>query len=92
MPAPAIRPPIREAYNLFRRRSEPEMLCAVPEDRAVPAFLSGDDWEFRGKSAEGPVETPLGAFDLHAARASVRFNGFYLYHAYGRRGARPLHA
>lgn len=70
---------VREAYNLFRRRSEPETLCAVPEDRVVPAFLSGGDWEFGGKTAVGSMRD----FDLQAARASVRFNGFYLYHAYG---------
>jgi hypothetical protein len=71
-------PPVREAYNLFRRRSEPDLVCAVPEDRAIPPFLSGDDWEFGGKTSA----TPMGEFDMHAARASVRFNGFYLYHAY----------
>jgi hypothetical protein len=88
MLAPSVRPSAREAYNLFRRRSEPETICAVPEDRAVPPFLSGDDWEYKGKSAGGP----MGAFDLHAARASVRFNGFYLYHAYGQRGSGALRA
>ncbi len=71
-------PPVRDAYNLFRRRSEPELLCAVPEDRAIPTFLSGEDWEFGGKSSGSAMPE----FDLQAARASVRFNGFYLYHAY----------
>jgi hypothetical protein len=71
-------PPVREAYNLFRRRSEPDLVCAVPEDRAVPQFVTAGDWEFGGKTSG----TPMGDFDLQAARASVRFNGFYLYHAY----------
>ncbi len=77
--------PVREAYNLFRRRSEPELLCAVPEDRAVPSFLSGNDWEFGGTSASAA----LPPFDRLAARASVRFNGFYLFHAYDRGRLRP---
>ena len=26
-------------YNLFRRRDRAELICAVPEDRPVPAFI-----------------------------------------------------
>ncbi|KAA2238159.1 adenylosuccinate synthetase [Salinarimonas soli] len=78
MTARNAHPPVREAYNLFRRRSEPDLVCAVPEDRTVPEFVTASDWEFGGKT----TGAPMGDFDLQAARASVRFNGFYLYHAY----------
>ena len=39
------------AFNLFRRKDEPELFCAVPEDRAVPPFIAGESWEFGGKIA-----------------------------------------
>jgi hypothetical protein len=40
------------AYNLFRHRGEHDLFCAVPEDFAVPAFLSDEAWEFTGKVDE----------------------------------------
>jgi len=73
------------AYNLFRRRMQPDLVCAVPEDRAVPTFVTGDGWEFQGKASEAAALQR--DFDVRAARASVRFNGFYLYHAYDWRGS-----
>ena len=27
------------AYNLFRNKQRPEILCAVPEDRPIPRFV-----------------------------------------------------
>ena len=35
-------------YNLFRRRWQPDLCCAVPEDRPVPSFVTGERWDFRG--------------------------------------------
>ena len=32
-------------YNLFRRKDETELYCAVPESVPVPAFLTDDGWE-----------------------------------------------
>jgi hypothetical protein len=34
------------AYNLFRHKGETDLYCAVPEDLAVPAFLTEDAWEY----------------------------------------------
>src|SRR3954465_2069323 len=80
----AARPPalheFRPAYNLFRRKCEPDLLCAVPEDRPVPRFLSATLWEFAGKGAE-PAAGPLGS-DQRAAGVGVRLNGFYLFAAF----------
>jgi hypothetical protein len=64
------------AYNLFRRKGDEDVYCAVPEDRAVPPFVSASAWEFRGKVGESSL--PAG-FDPRAASAGVRFNGFYVY-------------
>jgi hypothetical protein len=67
------------AYNLFRRKEDTEVYCAVPEDCVVPAFVTGELWEFGGKLDGG--DAPIG-FNQNAARAGVRFNGFYLFHAF----------
>jgi hypothetical protein len=64
-------------YNLFRRKCRAELVCAIPEDRPVPAFITGALWEFGGK-LENADRDPL-AFNHEAAEASVRVNGFYLF-------------
>jgi hypothetical protein len=71
---------IMTTYNLFRSRSQDIVCCAVPEDRAVPLFLTGATWEFCGK-IEQPRAAPVG-FDADAATYGVRFNGFYLFQDY----------
>ena len=65
------------AYNLFRRRDKQELVCAVPEDCAVPGFIAQKAWDFDHKVTE-PASAPMG-FDASAATDSVRFNGFYLF-------------
>ncbi len=69
------------AYNLFRRKADRHICCAVPEDCAVPGFVHGDRWEFGGRFDEAAV---LPGFDPRAAAASARFNGFYVFAAIGR--------
>jgi hypothetical protein len=67
-----------QTYNLFR--DSEGLYCAVPEDCAVPGFLSGDRWTFSGK-ADHERLAPMG-FNGAAAAAGVRFNGFYLFEGY----------
>ncbi len=67
-------------YDLFRSRHEPELYCAVPEDRPGPAFLNSESWRVAGKLAEADP-MPLG-FDREAARVGVRLNGYYLFVAF----------
>ncbi len=64
-------------YNLFRSRSMGGLLCAVPEVRSVPTFVTGPHWSFSGK-LDGEHPAPLG-FNARAAAAGVRFNGFHLF-------------
>jgi hypothetical protein len=59
------------AYNLFRHRAKQELVCAVPEDCAVPASIAEEAWEFDRKLTE-TAAAPMG-FDASAAAASVRF-------------------
>jgi hypothetical protein len=71
--------PADYAYNLFRNKQRPAIICAVPEDRPVPHFIDPEQWTF--EQPLRPLETrPLG-FDRKAAHVGVRFNGFYLFYA-----------
>jgi len=68
---------VMHAYNLFRSKGANALICAVPEERTVPGFLTDRSWEFGGR-LDGHRATPLG-FDTRAAAAAIRFNGFYLF-------------
>lgn len=63
-------------YNLFRSENLDELYCAVPEDRAVPAFVNAGTWSYERKLVEDSAPRE---FDRAAARAGVRFNGFHLF-------------
>ena len=69
----------RPTFNLFRRKRETDLVCAVPEDCPVPGFLDPSTWEYFGTLRE--PTTPLPGFNRRAAEASIRFNGFYLFEA-----------
>ena len=73
------------AYNLFRSTRADGLLCAVPEERSVPPFVTGPHWEFNGR-VDGCTKAPLG-FDCDAAATGVRFNGFYLFASFQKRAA-----
>ncbi|UVF22523.1 hypothetical protein HPT29_025585 (plasmid) [Microvirga terrae] len=75
--APARAPARGCTYNLFRNTPRPELLCAVPEDRPVPGFLDPSGWRF--EQTLRPSDRSPAGFDEWAARAGVRFNGFYLF-------------
>jgi PAS domain-containing protein len=65
------------AYNLFRNKKRPEILCAVPEDRPMPRFVDREQWTYAGSLQ--PQDTRPSGFHDKAASAGVRFNGFYLF-------------
>jgi hypothetical protein len=64
------------SYNLFRSTKPDGLVCAVPEERSVPSFVTEPNWQFGGRLES--QEAPLG-FDRKAAVEGVRFNGFYLF-------------
>jgi hypothetical protein len=68
------------AYNLFRNKCLPDIVCAVPENHPVPHFIDSERWAFE-QSLRSPEASPPG-FDSQAARTGVRFNGFYLFYAF----------
>jgi hypothetical protein len=67
------------AYNLFRNKQCPEIICAVPEDRPVPHFIDAEQWTF--EQPLRPLEARPPGFNNKAAHTGVRFNGFYLFNA-----------
>jgi hypothetical protein len=69
----------RPTFNLFRRRPQVDLLCAVPADYPVPRFLNAPTWEFVGTVRE--PATALCGFNRRAAETSARFNGCYLFEA-----------
>ena len=78
-------------YNLFRRKNEADLYCAIPEDVAVPEFLSPEGWEY----AQSVGLSALSGFDAAAAEVSVQANGFYLFYLAGapaRSGSRAAFA
>ena len=66
-------------FTLFRREDKPDLYCAVPDDRAIPTFLRGENWAFVGRISE---TTALPGFQEDQARSGVRLNGFYLFMAH----------
>jgi hypothetical protein len=67
------------AYNLFRNKERAELFCAVPEDRPIPSLIVAEAWTFERILRIHDVAPP--GFHERAARAGVRYNGFYLYQA-----------
>lgn len=63
-------------WNMFKRREEGELWCAVPAETAVPRFLFSGEWDFSGQHAE---QRSLPGFQRAVALQSVRMNGFYLF-------------
>ncbi|GJD61651.1 hypothetical protein [Methylobacterium frigidaeris] len=65
-------------YNLFRRREEPDLVCAVPNDFPVPGFVTGEAWTYAG-SINAPSEAPPG-FSAEVAERGAETCGFHLFH------------
>ncbi|WP_237479671.1 hypothetical protein [Lichenibacterium dinghuense] len=65
-----------QIWNMFRRREEGDICCAVPADTAVPRFLFSGEWDFGGQHAERQA---LPGFQRAIAHQAVRMNGFYLF-------------
>ncbi|GGE52479.1 hypothetical protein GCM10007276_31880 [Agaricicola taiwanensis] len=63
--------------NLFCRADLPELVCAVPEDQPLPAFITTPAWGFVGRIAESKVH----ALSAHrpTTEPSTKLNGFYLF-------------
>jgi len=69
-------------YNVFQHGRDPAILCAVPNDKPVPAFVSGPAWSFEGSMPVGQDATE--GFRPKLATTSESLNGFYLFLAFRR--------
>jgi hypothetical protein len=74
------RPLATRGFNLFRRIDGPELICAVPDNRAVPGFITNEGWTFVER-VEAGEELPRG-FDAHASDSVIAWNGFYLFESW----------
>ena len=77
--APARKETRECAYNLFRNNERAELFCAVPEDRPVPSLIVAQAWTFQRILRTHDVAPP--GFHVRAAKAGVRYNGFYIFQA-----------
>ena len=68
-----------ETYEVFRRRRQPELRCAVPEGKPKPVFIQDGAWEFDSTLTE-PAARPVG-FRLRPARHAMQTLGYYLFDA-----------
>ena len=66
------------AYNVFGRKRQPALRCAVRQDRPVPSFVRTETWAFIGTTT---IEQPSPGFRPEAATGATRFTGYYLFHA-----------
>ena len=69
-------------YNVFRLKSEPDLYCAIAQDRPVPGFIDSD-WEFVEGGLTAVARMP--GFRHDRAYAGDRLNGFYLFEAHANR-------
>ncbi|KAB1073985.1 hypothetical protein [Methylobacterium planeticum] len=67
------------AFNVFHRKTEPDLHCAIRQGRPVPIFIAEQDWEFGGTL--NPDEARQPGFRVRAAEAADRLLGFYLFQA-----------
>ena len=68
-------------FNIFSRRDEPDIRCAVPEERPVPVFLEGPVWEFIAK-IDGASLAAAG-FGSGAIAEAIQAQGYYIFQHVG---------
>jgi hypothetical protein len=61
---------------LFRRKGQPDLFCAVPEDRPDPGFITSGCWTCVGAPDRNPLPPGL---NRTAAELGVQLNGFHLF-------------
>lgn len=64
-------------YNVFARKDEPAIRCAVVQERPVPTFIQKEGWEFQGTVK--PSDPAPAGFRHGRAADGTRIIGFYLF-------------
>ncbi|MBJ6126826.1 hypothetical protein [Microvirga splendida] len=71
------RPTAAQAYIYFECRFARGLFCAIPKSGAIPDFLIGAGWRFRGTL--GKHGNSPGGFNVTAARSAVQREGCYFF-------------
>ena len=69
-------------YNVFARRYQPALCCAIAQEHPVPSFIQNETWEFGGTVR--PSEAIPAGFRLKAAQEGMQIVGYYLFHSMSR--------
>ena len=64
------------AFNVFKRKRNPTLSCAVRQDRPIPEFIEGETWAFSGTTT---IEKPSPGFQPELASEATRTTGYYLF-------------
>ena len=71
------------SWNVFSDAPSGTIFCATRGDDALPAFLLGEHWRYRGCMGQGAAR--FRGFDRRVADYAARQNGFYVFTSLGRR-------
>ena len=64
------------AFNVFMRKRDPALRCAVRQDRPVPSFIQDETWDFGGTAT---LECPMLGLDPEQASEATRLMGYHLF-------------
>lgn len=67
-------------WNMFRRRAESFLWCAVPADFALPSFLFSGEWIYSGQRP--CARDGLPGISPAVAAHGAALSGFYLFHSF----------
>ena len=70
------------AWNVFSDAPSGTLFCATRGEDALPTFLLGKHWRYRGSISQGDV--PFRGFNRRLADYAARLNGFYVFTSLGR--------
>lgn len=66
-------------YNVFARKHQPALRCAIPQGSAVHSFIQSETWRFGGTVK--PSESIPRGFQPKAAQEATQILGYYLFHS-----------
>ena len=63
-------------FNMFQRKRNPALRCAVRQDQPIPMFIEAETWEFGGTVS---LEEPSPGFQPELASEAAKATGYYLF-------------
>ena len=68
------------SYNLFRRKPEPDLCCAVRHDKPIPIFIENSAWAFEGTVYDNGAAPLPKRFKPTAAQSATDRDGYYVFY------------